>query len=103
MRKERIEALNDWEFVTKLRNTAYIPQDNEYAYMRNYAKWAFAIDDNVVTWQDPERFVADLISHGYLKVANGIYEISPLDNDEPILLPLFSPDKLPIDIDVVSV
>ena len=98
MRKERIEAHTDWEFITKLRNTAYIPQDNVYGYMRNYAKWAFAIDGNVVTWQDPEAFVLDLISHGYLRIANGIYELSPLDNDEPILLPLFMVDKIPVDV-----
>ena len=98
MRNECIIAQNSFDFVTKLRNSAYIPQDNEYAYMRNYAKWALAIDGNLVTWQDPEQFVADLINYGYLTIADGVYEISPLDDDEPILLPLFMPDKLPVDI-----
>lgn len=98
MRDDRIPAHSDWEFVQKLRNTAYVPQDNEYAYMRNYAKWALAIDGNAITWNDPEQFVKDLTDHGYLTITDGIYHISPLEDDEPLILPLFIPDKLPVPV-----
>ena len=86
MRNEKFKARSDWNFVVQLRNTAYIPQDNEYAYMRNYARWAKEIDGNEVRWHDPELFVADLQKYGYLRVDGDRYilhTLQPAVSDAP--------------------
>ena len=83
MRSEIFEARNAWDFVKQLRNTAYIPQDNEYAYMRNYSKWAMEIDGNLVRWHSPELFVLDLETHGYLSIQGSTYQIGTVDEPNP--------------------
>ena len=92
MRNETFEARSAWDFVRQLRNTAYIPQDNEYAYMRNYSKWAREIDGNQVRWHDPDLFVSDLERHGYLNVEGTTYQIGTLHEPFPTgILPLKIP------------
>ena len=79
MRTERIKAENDRDFVAKLRNTAYVPHDNIYGYMRNFAKWTLAIDRKKVAWFSVTEFVDDLRRHGYLIVENGVYQLGTLE------------------------
>ena len=92
MRTETIRAVSAWDFVQKLNNSAMIPADNAYGYMRRYAEWTREIYDIKVAWHDPDRFVADLISNGHLTVTGTDYVLSsPPTDDEPLLLPI--PDK----------
>ena len=73
MRMERFNAMNPNDFVHQLRNTAFIPQESVKAYMQNFKRWAFIIDQRDLSCESPDHFVRDLIRFGYLRIDGDQY------------------------------